>query len=125
MQQSTKNDIMVSFHGHVVDFLGELAEQFPSEVDLAIAKMFIKNHINPIVIIERFIKEALPHKNDFKNRNEHILIEKANTIFGNDQKVDRFKKLWLSNLLDDDDRNVIWEWFDTFLILAERYTQGK
>ena len=32
-----------------------------------------------------------------------------------------FKTLWTSEKIDEDDKKAIWEWFDTFIFLSEKY----
>jgi hypothetical protein len=39
--------------------------------------------------------------------------------------VNHFRKLWLSKKLDDEDRKVLWSWFDSFIYLANKYLELK
>ena len=38
--------------------------------------------------------------------------------------VNHFRGIWQSNL-DRDDRNTIWKWFESFVLLAEKYKKEK
>jgi hypothetical protein len=37
------------------------------------------------------------------------------------EKVNHFKDLWLSDKLDDNDRDIIWKWMDLFISIADKY----
>ena len=64
------------------------------------------------------------------DRDENFFLNKCE-IFESIQnierkgKVNRFKMLWRSPSLDDDDKRVVWEWFDSFIYLAEKYQKCK
>ena len=40
-----------------------------------------------------------------------------------DSKVNHFKDLWLSNKLDDEDRDIIWQWMAVLTKIADQYHQ--
>ena len=125
---STKiNQIVQNFHTSLIHFLDELIEQFPMEGDIVLARLFLKNSIPPVTIINTFIKETLPLKECITNRDEDKFLNSDLSIFNslNKNKVNHFKVLWKSSVLDDEDRQVIWRWFDTFIYLAEQYQKLK
>ena len=125
---STKiNQIVQNFHTSLIHFLDELIEQFPMEDDIVLARLFLKNSIPPVTIINTFIKETLPLKECITNRDEDKFLNSDLSIFNslNKNKVNHFKVLWKSSVLDDEDRQVIWRWFDTFIYLAEQYQKLK
>ena len=74
------------------------------------------------IFIHQLTKDECKLKIMVKNRNEDFFLK--NNIFGslNPGKVNHFKKLWRSGQLDDDDKNVVWDWIDSFVIISERYT---
>ena len=39
-------------------------------------------------------------------------------------KINHFKKLWRSKTLDDEDKEVVWQWFDIFVSLSEKYQKN-
>lgn len=119
-------EILTEFKTQILTFLDELISQFPREGDLVVMRLFFSNQIP--------IKEAMDtfnhriNKNDqeirktVKDRNESFFIK--HSLFDNfgKEKVTHFKKLWLSEQLDDDDKEVIWNWIDAFIFLGDKYT---
>lgn len=118
--------ILKRFKSGIIQFIDELIDQFPNEPDLIIIRVFFEDQIPVFIIADGFINHVLPHKDMIKNRNENFFLEN-NHMFGmlNNDKVIHFKKLWTSTRLDKDDRNVIWQWFDTFCALIESYQKCK
>lgn len=128
MSFNRKSDkIVLEFRNNVVMFLDELIEQFPSEMDLILARMFVKDRIDPNTIIYSFLKELETIREPVKQRDEKTFLNNELGLFNglNSQKTNRLKVLWKSSVLDDDDRRVIWEWFDTFIYLAETFQKLK
>jgi len=119
--------IVSEFKGHVINFLDELIVQFPSETDLVIGRVFLKDQISPEIVMNAFIKEVLPYKDGIKNRDESLFLEgKMNFLQTVDSsKVNHFRRIWKSSALDDSDRDVIWKWFDILLYFAERYQKSR
>jgi len=119
------NNILVEFKKSIITFIDELIDTFPSETDFVLLRIYCKDRVTPDAIMNQFIRNVLPHKDVVANRDDSFFLEK-NVILTNATyagKVNHFKKLWKSTHLDDDDKNVIWQWFDTFIALAERYQQ--
>ena len=58
------------------------------------------------------------------NKDEGFFLEN-NILFEqvDSKKVNRFKCLWRSETLEDDDREMLWKWFYSFVYLAEKYTK--
>lgn len=119
--------LLTEFKNHVVNFLDELIDQFPNEPDLVIGRVFLNNQISPEIVMNTFIREVLPYKQGIKDRDESLFLE-GKMIFFNDldkSKVNHFKRIWKSAALDNNDRDIIWKWFDLFVYFAERYKQSK
>lgn len=119
--------IAIEFKKALANLLVELYEQFPGEVDIMAAQLYVSTVVDPDVLICHFIQYALPHKQDIHDRREDFILEKASNLLGANHQIrfDHFKRLWKSPQLDDDDRNAIWEWFDAFVQLAEKYGELK
>ena len=126
MQQSPRIKLLLQFRDQMIRFLDELIEQFPSESQFIIIRIFFKDKIPVEDIIGNFIKQVLPHKEFIKTRNEKFFLQGTN-IYNSAYKshgkesVDHFKNLWTSSLLDKDDRKILWSWFDLFVLLGEKY----
>lgn len=119
--------IVDDFHSNIITFLDELIEQFPNEADLIIVRLFLKDSIPPIKIINMFIIEILPYKQSIAKRDDSVFLDGNISLFNSvrKSKVNHFKVLWRSSVLDDEDRKVIWKWFDMFIYLVEQFQQLK
>lgn len=113
------------FHDNFIIFLDELIQLFPAEADLIVIRVLVKNTVTPENLISIFIKEALPHKQEIKDRNDDYFIKSTLFDFVGKEKAQHVKNLWKSSILDSDDRRVIWEWFDLFIFLSEKYQSKK
>jgi hypothetical protein len=105
-----------------LNFLDELINQFPNESDFIIIRVFMKDQVPVYDVMGRFIRDLLPHKKQVEERNERYFLE--NTILYNgiaDNKVNHFQELWKSNRLDDDDREIIWQWMDSLNAIGTLY----
>lgn len=113
----------------LVTFLDELIEQFPGEPDFVIFRIFLKDRIPIVDVMNYIILQLLPLKQMIKDRDENFFLNN-NVLFEKfDQekssKVNHFRKLWLSKNVDNEDRQAIWRWFDAFVRLAEIYSSLK
>lgn len=119
--------ILKEFHCNIITFLDELIEQFPTEADLILVRLFLKDSVPYVDIINTFIKECLPHKQAISERDEKVFLENDLALFSNfnKSKVNHFRVLWKSSILNEEDRDIIWKWFDTFIYLAEQYQKLK
>lgn len=123
-------EILKQFKNALISFLDELISQFPSEGDLVIFRIFLKDRVPIENVINYFVLKILPLKKMVQERDEDFFLNKC-TLFESIQspdkkgKVNRFKKLWRSPLLDNDDKRVVWEWFDSFIYLSEKYQKCK
>jgi len=117
-----KLKLIREFRNQLVIFLDELIEQFPKESDLILIRIFIKDQIPMHDVLGRYIKDILPYKHEVDNRNESFFINHSLLYTGvGKDKVNHFKKLWLSESLDDNDREVIWKWMDVLNLIADNY----
>lgn len=124
---SKTEQILQEFHSNIIAFLDELIEQFPTEADLIFVRLFLKDSIPYTDIMNKFIQECFPHKEAISKRDEKLFLESDLSLFSglDKSKVNHFKVLWKSSILNEEDRQVIWKWFDTFIYLAEQYQKLK
>jgi len=121
-QEELKLKLMHEFRTQLIRFMDELIEQFPDEGDFVIIRIFIKDQISVYDVIGRFIQELLPLHTIIHARDSKFFLENDilyHSISSN--KVNHFKRLWLSKKLDATDREVIWKWMDLFLHIAKNY----
>jgi hypothetical protein len=120
--QLTPIDILQRLKRTIMQFIDDLIDIFPQESDLIIIRVFFEDQVSVQTIAESFIIHVLPYRNMIKARNDKFFLEEDNIFAMIDTgKVLHFKRLWLSKLLDMEDRQTIWSYFDTFITLVEAY----
>ena len=112
------------FKDNLINFIDELILQFPEEVDLILARILLKNKEDSVIkTLNDFVKHILPHKEKIYERDEKSLL----FIFSGmnesveSEYIQKILSLWNSNKLDADDKKVMWDYFDLFTKLAEKY----
>ena len=63
-----------------------------------------------------------------KDRNEEFFLEDNNFFDGlakQKDKVLKFQNIWRSNRLDNEDKETIWKWIDSFVYLTDKYNKLK
>lgn len=122
-------EILKQFKNGLIAFIDELINQFPQEGDLVLVRIFLKDRYPIIDIMNNFVLKILPLKDMIKERNEDFFLNNCQilNVFNdkNKDKINRFRKLWRSQSLDKEDKRVVWEWFDSFIYLSEKYQKSK
>jgi hypothetical protein len=119
---STKIDLLIKFKNTLVSFIDEIIEQFPQDSDLIICRIYIKDQIPTENLINMFIKYFLPQKQIVANKDEEFFLNGTKEFFEHlNIKSNVFQKVWLSNVLDDDDRDIIWEWINSIVTIVDKY----
>ena len=123
-------DILLEFKNQLINFFDELINQFPSEGDLVVIRLFLSNQIPIRDVMNNFNyqlnKDNKLFKMMVKNRDEQFFLE--NNLFdlngSNRDKIGHFKRLWRSDVLDDEDKKVMWKWVDSFVYLTDKYMKS-
>jgi len=121
-------EVLSEFKTQLLTFFDELIGQFPREGDLVVARLFLANQIQTKDAMEIFIHKMNTNEQELKKmvktRNELLFLE--HSLFDNlgKDKVTHFKKLWRSGQLDDEDKQVIWNWIDAFVYLSDKYIKA-
>ena len=122
-------EILKQFKNALISFLDELIVQFPSEGDLVIFRIFLKDRVDINSIMNYFVHRIIPLKKMVTDRDEDFFLNKCDLFESVNPdkkgKVNRFKMLWRSSSLDEDDKRVVWEWFDSFILITEKYQKCK
>lgn len=117
--------ILSDFKTSLIEFLDEMIAQFPNEGDFILSRVFIKDQFPILEIMKLFIEKLLPYKDLVKQRDENFFLNNDVLFRGiQNNKINHFKRLWKSNSLTDDDREIIFKWFDHLLNLVEQYTNS-
>lgn len=123
-EESDKLKLMKEFRDQLVIFLDEIIDQFPTECDFVLIRMFIKDQIPVHDILGRFIRDILPLKENVEKKDESFFLENTLLYTGgniSNEKINHFQQLWQSEKLDDDDRDTIWNWMSCFIKIADCY----
>ena len=122
-------EILSEFRTQLTIFFDELIQQFPHESDLVIVRLFISNQVPIQKVMDTFTYKI--NKNDHelrtmvKTRNEAFFLDHSVFDELDQTKVNHFKRLWRSGQLDDDDKDVIWKWIETFIYLSDKFNKLK
>jgi hypothetical protein len=125
----SKEEILKQFKNALIAFLDELIEQFPLEGDMVIFRIFLKDRVPIINIMEYFISRILPLEKMVKDKDDDFFLNKCDLFesMGSKnevEKVNKFKELWLSESLDEDDKKVVWEWFEAFISITKKFEKA-
>tara|TARA_E500000178_G_scaffold232133_1_gene228639 strand:- start:211 stop:630 length:420 start_codon:yes stop_codon:yes gene_type:complete len=123
-EESNKLILMQKFRDQLVTFLDEIIDQFPTECDFVLIRMFIKDQIPVHDILGRFIRDILPLKEHVEKREEAFFLNNTLLYTGgniSDEKINHFQELWQSDKLDADDRETIWTWMECFIKISDCY----
>jgi hypothetical protein len=115
-------NLLIQLKDNLIIFFDELIELLPEEPDLVIVRIFLKDKIPIMDVMEYIIEKLVPLK--------HLVIEKDDNFFMNhnilfekldENRVNHFKRLWTSGALDNENKGTVWRWFRSFIYLAEKY----
>lgn len=114
--------ILQTFRDNLVVFMDELISTLPDEGDLVIARIFIKDQVPVLDIMNFFIMNLIPLKEEIFSKDEKVFLE-SSSLYKDvpAAKVLYYKNLWYSGDLDQDDKDTIWIWFKSFIIQCEKY----
>jgi hypothetical protein len=126
---STEIELLTQLKTQLVNFMDELIETFPKESDFIIYRIFINDQIPILDIMNYIVTELCPLYEMVKNKNESFFLD-HNILFSKfngkkADKVNRFKKLWTSGDLDNEDKEVLWSWFDSIIYLGNKFCELK
>jgi hypothetical protein len=123
----TEIKILIIFKNQVLAFCDELIEQFPAEADFVVLRLFIDGRIPIKNAMEGFNKNINRDDNKLrlmiKERNEQFFINENPFTFLSTEKISRLSKLWTDGDMDQDDKDVIWKWIDSFVTIGDKYTK--
>jgi len=118
--------VLQEFKKVLISFFDELIEKFPEEGDLVVIRILLKDRAPVSDVMAYFIGNVLPEKGLVKERDPRFFTT-SNALFGMLNKVMGegkdlpLRKIWTSPKLDKDDREVMWRWIDSLILLVERY----
>ena len=72
--------ILSIFKDQFITFLDELIAQFPSEPDLVIVRIFMKDQVPVADVLCHVIQEILPHEKKINSKDDRFFLENK-TLF--------------------------------------------
>jgi len=117
-----KSTLATKLKKQLIQFLKELSSQLPREADIILAIIIIENQIPESDIMNYFIEKIIPLKDEILNKNEKFFLEN-NILFESieNSKVNKFKSIWQSEDITNENREIIWEWFKIFVMITDKY----
>jgi hypothetical protein len=117
-------EILDKFHKSLVSFFDALIDMFPNEKEFILIRILVKDQIPSTQIMGYFQLVASNNEimDSIKKRDDQFFLQ--NVLFSKINKSDIFKNIWISKL-DNDDKQMIWDWVDAFMKLANSYTQSS
>lgn len=118
--------ILTKFKKALILFFDQLIDCLPDEGNLVIIRIFLKDRIPIMDVMNIFVNRLLPLKSIVQTRNDSFFLENDELFSAlNADNVNHFKTIWSSGKLDSDDKQCIWVWFDSFIDTTEEYVQCK
>ena len=116
-----KVEILTLFKEKLIQFFDALIEQFPNEGDFVMIRVMLPQI--PIEdIMKTFSSRITPYTSMIKAKDERFFLESTNLFEGiKSDRVNYFKKIWISGNLTDEDKEQLWRWFNLFSNLSNKY----
>ena len=117
-----KNKISLQLKEQVLNLLDDILCICPDESDILLVRIFFENQVDQKILMDGFIEWIYPWKEYIKERNEKYFEENEH-IFGPlpSDKVKYFKIKYTDGTFNAEDKHVIWDYFDVFISLIEKY----
>ena len=118
--------ILDQLRDQVLNLIDDLLAVCPNEADILLVRLFFENHVDPKVLMDGFITWVYPWKESIKAHDEKY-FEDNEHIFGPlpADKVAHFKTKMKDGTFDEDDKDVIWSYFEVYISLIEQYIKVK
>lgn len=120
MSDTEETRLLEKFQKNLVRFFDELIEMFPNEKDFILIRILVKDQI-PSTQIMTYFEMVMRNKEivaSIENRDDTFIL--SNVLFSKISKSDVFKNLW-EKRLDNDDKEMIWSWVDSFKAMTTQY----
>lgn len=112
--------------GNFLSELSEILEEDPiAKSDITMVRLFF-SAIPEQKLMEHFIKYAVPYEEKIRKRQDSFFIENTGLFKGlPDNKVKMVSNFWVSGKFSDEDKDIIWQYFDCFLELVRSHQKHK
>jgi hypothetical protein len=126
MENSPIEKTLQALKAQVLNLLNDLMEIFPDENDILLTRLFFETQADPQIIMDGFIKWVYPWKKKILEKNEEF-FDRAERIFGpiDPGKIKRFKIMWKNGELSDDEKVIVWKYFEVYIKLIDKYLKQR
>ena len=114
----------------ILELIGDLKDNIfdreDEKGDLMLVEFYFKR-MHPERVIDYITSLALPHKSKIKARDVNFFLENKSIFAGlPEDRIEHYSNIIATgDRLGDDDRQIIWCYFDLFIRLAESYRKVK
>jgi hypothetical protein len=105
----------------LLQFIDELVQMFPSDSDIVLCRILIKDQIPIEAVLNIFVKYFINHIDMIENRDESFFST------GTDEfcqalklRSNIFHRIWFLENLDADDKATLWEWIVSISKLVQK-----
>ena len=121
----TNSTIYLSkFRENMIIFIDEMVDTF-NFPEFILCRVMINNVAIEIIMTE-FIKNVLPNKQQVTSRTVDFYKTLSNlTTKEIKDTILCIYRILESNTIDKETKEVIWKWFDRFVILSEKYVSSR
>ena len=117
-----KFELLIKFKNVLMNFIDELVQQFPNDSDIVMCRIFIKDQIPTQTIMDKFIKYFTPQEELIKNK-DPLFFTMGTSEFCSSLNLNTniFEKAWFSGVLDDEDKEITWQWITSLYKIVDKY----
>ena len=110
----------------MLDDIRDIFENEPEKkADVLLVKIFFSN-IPPEKLMQHFVDHVLPYEARVKRRDENFFIDNTELWKGLPEgKVRMVSEMWRTGRLSEDDKQMMWEYFDCFIELSKTWRKHK
>lgn len=110
------------FKSTVMDFVDELYEFMPNDMGLLGARFMLSTKITDSELVAQCLKHLYVHRSVLLSRDE-VRVKALLASDENRSIVDYLLGVLNSDVLDAQDRQVIWDWVEEFVRLLDEYVR--
>lgn len=119
-----EKQLCIQLKTQVLNLLDDILIICPNEPELILVRIYFDVKTAPEILMKGFIKYVYPWKEHIKQRDE-IFFEKSENIFGTvpNNKISYIKNKIKDGTFDEQDKKIIWQYFDIFIKIIEKYNK--
>lgn len=117
-----EKQLCMQLKAQVLNLFDDILSICPNEPELILLRVYFDVKIVPEKLMEGFIKYVYPWKTQILN-NDETFFDNSENIFGiiPKNKVHYIKDKIKDGTFDEEDKKVIWRYFEIFIKIMEKY----